>query len=171
MNEAMRYFYDVPVYRLKEDKYYDERAAYIRNVLYPPHGPTAETRKKLLAKDPHADDFIIGRLQSSYGGPWRFNEAIGYIRLYFFGSQIRGEYYAVQRKRIIRTRTKTFEYLAHKVVPELDIPASAESKDIYAVILEYLHRCQTELKPRYVDIGLFCAVGPYVDWRALYNGA
>ena len=55
-------------------------------------------------------------------GTWRFNEIIGYVRLYFRGSQVLGEYYAVKRSRHVLTRHKTLIRRTHKLGPEHQIP-------------------------------------------------
>ena len=33
-------------------------------------------------------------------GPWYFNEIIGYLRLHFLGSQVRGEYFGSKKKKL-----------------------------------------------------------------------
>jgi hypothetical protein len=80
------YFFDVPVYRLREDRYYDERDRYIDNAMFPPSSPYSERLREEARKNPNIA--FKDHLQNSYGGPWRYNEIIGYIRLHFLGSQI-----------------------------------------------------------------------------------
>lgn len=145
----MKYFFDVPVYRIPEGQYNRERDAYIEANL-----------------NQNAD--IRDHFWRSYGGCWQFNEIIGYIRLHFLGSQVRGEYFGVNKKRIVRTRTRTFEHLTHKLAPEVDILQPLTSESILAAVREYLENCKKELPLRHIDTVLFEVIAEHVDWRALY---
>ena len=162
-----RFFYDVPVYRLTEEKYYRDREEYVDKALFPKDLPF---RDELIRRDKADSDLNLrsrGHLAESYGGPWRFNEIIGYIRLHFLGTQVRGEYYGVQRKRIVRTRRKTLLWQAWKLAWEREIPNSASSEQIYSIVLEYIDSCRSELKHRYVDASGLEKIGPHVDWKSL----
>lgn len=167
-----RYFYDVPVYRLTETAYIEQQSAYCdRNekiiwAAAPPRDQLDETAIKSLTE---LSATFRRHNWLSYGGMWRFNEAIGHIRLHFSGSQIRGEYYAVKRRRIVRTRTKRFEYHTHKLAPELTLPDRMTSDAIFAKVLQYVTACRKELPRRYVDAALLETIGPHVDWLALYR--
>lgn len=145
------YFFDVPVYRIEEDKYYSERDRWIDQILFPPNDPYSSKRREKELQDRNS---LVGSrdcLERSYGGCWRYNETIGYIRLHFLGSQIRGEYYGVQKKRIVRTRTKILEYQTWKLAPEIEIPPQSKSEEIFGLIIEYVDDCRKELKGRFVD--------------------
>jgi hypothetical protein len=152
------YFFDVPVYRLPEDRYYTERSAFVERLMRP-------------IGDTQLDAEFRGHLEQMYGGPWQFNEIIGYIRLFFLGSQVRGEYWGVQRKRFVRTRKKTMLWLEQKLVPEMEIPSNASSAETLKIISEYLRRCKAHLKGRVVDDSLFATLGPFVNWNALIASA
>ena len=169
MPDPIKFFYDVPVYRLPADEYYRQRKRYIEDNLFPPNLPY---RNELIAEDqadPKPNSFMRDHLAKSYGGMWQFNEIIGYIRLHFLGTQVRGEYYAVLRKRIVRTRQKVLEYHTWKLVPEREVWDSSSSDKIYSVILDYIEDCRSELKNRYIDSSILESIGPYVDWKALYD--
>lgn len=164
-----RYFFDVPVYRLAREKYYNERDAYVEESLFPTNSLFVEAARVRDKTDPRQNDMIRSNSQRSYGGCWEFNEIIGYIRLHFLGSQVRGEYYTVRRKRIVRTRTKTFEYQTWKLAPEIGIPNPPTQAGILDAIREYLDDCKKELPRRHADTSMFEAVAPHVDWLALYR--
>ena len=158
-----RYFYDIPVYRLTKEKYSRDQEEYIDKRVYgTPFRMECSLRDELASQQ-------RAHLWKNYGGTWLFNEIIGYIRLHFCGTQVRGEYYAVQRKRIVRTRRKQLEYRTWKLAPEREVPSSASSEVIYQLVLEYLDACRKQLKPRYVDTSGFERVGPYINWNALYH--
>lgn len=156
---AISYFFDVPVYRLPEEAYYAARDLYVAEVM-------DGTRRSA-----EADRAFKAHLEKGYGGPWTYNEIIGYIKLFFMGSQVRGEYFQVDAKRIVKTRTKTMWLVAHKLAPELEIPRAADSAEILAVIRRYLKNCERELPRRYVDLEMFDAIAPYVNWRQLWLDA
>ena len=166
---SIRYFYDIPVYRLHEEKYNRKRDAYIEGVIYPKDSPFNDELRGREAADPNCNIAMRDHLQRSYGGCWQFNEIIGYIRLHFLGAQVRGEYFAVRKKRIVRTRTKILEYRTHKLAPEMDIPYPFTNHGIYTTIVEYLSACRQELPSRHVDTALFEVVGPHINWRGLLN--
>lgn len=164
------FFYDVPVYRLFEAEYYRQREEFIEKTLYPPSDPlTATTRRALKAKDPNAEDFMRDHLAKAYGGPWRFNEIVGFIRLHFLGAQIRGEYWATEAKRIVRTRHKVFEWKTWKLAPERELPANATDAEIFAAVKGYLLACEKELKGRFIDRELLEVIGPRLDWRSFFG--
>jgi hypothetical protein len=162
-------FFDVPVYRIEEDRYYAEMKAHIDRTMYPPDASWVEDAQELAKREPNVENSFRHRAQRSYGGSWRYNEIIGYIRLHFLGDQIRGEYNGVTRKRIVRTRTKVYEFQTWKLALEMDVPSSSSSEEIFALVKQYVADCQRELKKRYVDTEMFDAVGPYLDWRRLYG--
>lgn len=164
---SVRYFYDIPVYRLPDVRYYRERDEYIEGLIYPKDSPFNEAIIAKEAADPNCNIANRNHLQRSYGGCWQFNEIIGYIRLHFFGSQVRGEYFTVRKKRVVHTRTKTLEYHTWKLAPEADIPYPFTNQDIYTTVLEYLSACRKKLPRRHIDTELFEIIGPHVDWCGL----
>ena len=164
---ATRHFYDIPVYRLPEERYYRERDEYIDGVLFPKDSPDSQSLREREAADPNYNITIRDHLQHSYGGCWTFNEIIGYVRLHFLGSQVCGEYFAVRKKRIVRTRTKVLEYRTWKLAPEVEIPFPHTSQGIYDAVLEYLADCRKELPGQYVDTKLFEVIAKHVDWLGL----
>jgi hypothetical protein len=129
----VRYFLDLPVYRITEDRYYNDRAAFVDRILFPHDASYSEQRRVDEKKNPGSLAGIRDHFEKAYGGCWRYNEIIGYIRLHFLGSQIRGEYYGINRRRIVRTRTRQLEYMTWKLAPEVDIPLDATDSDIFAM--------------------------------------
>lgn len=89
--------------------------------------------------------------------------------MYILGDQIRGEFWRVKAKRIVRSRKKVFEYDTWKLVPEIDIPEEANNVEIFCLINEYLSDCKKELKGRYIDTSRLDIIGPFIDWRSFVN--
>ena len=163
-----KYFFEVPVYRLVREKYYEQRERFIEDTIDQFFPGSA---RKLLESQRDRKINLIDHLETQYGGPWNFNEIIGFIRLHFLGSQIRGEYFAVTAKRITRTRKKIFKWQTHKLAPEISVPFEATNLEIWNLIKEYVRDCGEEVKGRYVDTECLDVLGLYVDWRSfLFEG-
>ncbi len=143
---SVRYFLDLPVYRLAEDQYYQDRKAHLDQTLFPPGSPYSEQRRADEKENPGSLAGIRGYFEKSYGGRWRYNEIVGYIRLHFLGSQVRGEYYRVNRRRIVRTRTKQLECRTWKLAPEVEVPPDATYAEIFAAVVQYIDDCRAEVK-------------------------
>jgi hypothetical protein len=136
--------------------------------MYPKSNPYSDAIRDQHKKDPGLKIAFKDHLSQVYGGSWRYNEIIGYIRLHFLGSQIRGEYFGVRSKRIVRTRKKVLEYKTWKLAVEMDIPGDSTNEQILKLIREYIDDCRKELKGRHIDSELIEIIGPYVDWRRFW---
>ena len=168
---GIKYFYDVPVYRLPKEKYYSQMEQHIEDKLVPKTSSLVDKMRKSDNENPNGNDWFRSHLATSFGGAWQYNEIIGYIRLHFLGTQIRGEYHAVNKKRIVKTRKKQIEYITSKLAPEIDLPRYSTSKEIYKLIIQYLYGCKKELKNRYIDMEIFKVIGQHVDWLSFYKNA
>ena len=165
----LKYFFDIPVYRLTRDKYYLERDEYIDKTLYPMNSAYSEQLRIQDEKNPNRNDAFKNHLENYYGGCWEFNEIIGYIRLHFLGSQVRGEYFGVNKKRIIRTRKKTFEYKTWKLAPEVDITFPLSQSGILKATRDYIQDCKKELPNRYIDDSMFETLAKHINWMDCFK--
>jgi len=156
------YFHDLPAYRLTEEAYYKARDKEIAAFV-------ADARKGLAPSLEREKELTKDMEQHYYDkySPWDFNEIIGYVRLHFMGSQVRGEYFGVKRDRLVRTRTKTLVHQTPKLAPEHEIPRDATNEQILQVILDYVDACRKEERSRYLDSSWLHSVGPFIDWNAL----
>ena len=161
-----KFFCTLPVYRVTEEKYYKDREKYLEESLY--LGCDTELTRQFFAENPSQKTMAEEHLIFKYGGPWEFNEVIGYIKLHFVGTQIRGEYWSVEAKKIVRTRKKIFKYRTHKLATEKSVDISSNS-NIYDTVVNYIESCKKELKGRYVDDSLFLTTGKFIDWKSLIN--
>ena len=64
---------DIPVYRLPEEKYYKEMEIFVEK---------EKIKYRLHEENENYKDVII-LWRNQYGGPWEFNEIIGWIRYTF----------------------------------------------------------------------------------------
>jgi hypothetical protein len=166
---ASRYFFDLPVYRLSSDEYYAARSTYIDNAIFRPGTPDEPYFRQREKVNPGCHDTFRDHLERSYGGCWDFIEIIGYIRLHFLGNQVRGEYFAVARKRIVRTRTKTLEFQTWTLAPEVDIEHPCGSVEVLAAVQQYIRDCGRKLPKRLIDTTQFDKLAPHINWGSLYR--
>lgn len=157
-----KYFMVIPVYRLQEERYYLEMDRDFNKSI--PSTWDDSFRQN------HPD--LVRQLQhnhrKTYGGDWEFNEIIGYIKLYFMGTQVRGEYWSTDSKRKIRTRKKQFEYKTHKLHAETEIRKKTNA-GVLAAVHEYLDGCKKEVKSGYIDLREFEALKNHLDWKSLFE--
>jgi len=156
------YFFVVPVYRLQEEKYYSEMNSDFEKQI------SEAWDDSFRQNNP---DLVRGWQQhhrSSYGGDWEFNEIIGYIKLYFMGTQVRGEYWSTIPRSKIRTRRKLFEYKTHKLYVECEVRETT-NEGVLSAVHEYLIGCKKQLRNRYVDLREFDALKIHLDWKSLFE--
>ena len=163
------YFYDLPVYRLAEDNYYEAREKYTKDIIFPKDATNILKLQQLENNNPKINDALRLHLEKSYGGAWRYNEIIGYIRLHFLGTQIRGEYFAPNKKRIVRTRNRTIDFQTWNLIPEIDIQRPINNVTILHAVNVYIQGCRKKLSRRYIDTELFDALSPHINWLTLFN--
>ena len=156
------YFHDLPVYRLPEEAYHASRDKFVADFV-------ADTVRNSNPKPEPVKRLTDNIKQHDYDkhGPWRFNEIIGYVRLHFLGSQVRGAFFSVSRKRLVLTRQKTLVYQTHKLAPEHQVPRDATNEQILQVITEYVDACRKEKPRRYFDDSWLRTVGPFIDWNGV----
>lgn len=154
-----QFFFDIPVYRLSEKKYYLEQDTNSRKI-YKYFYLKSEIRIPTISHEQFLE------LPTSRPDMWRYNEIIGYIRLYILGHEIRGEYYQHKALKIYKTRKKHFIYKTHKLAAEISI-LHQNDMQIYELVLKYLQKCELELKKRYIDIEHFKEIGQYVQWNLM----
>lgn len=160
-----RYLFDLPVYRIQQDRYDGQRASDVEAQL-------DKMRQSVAGFEPsEATKLRIQEHQYQTYGPWIFNEIIGYIRLHFLGNQVRGEYFSAEKKRNPISRHKVFTYRTWKLAPEVTIWGKSPTNDeIFAAVREYVRDCRAELqRDRYIDDEILERLGPHLDWQQLFR--
>lgn len=154
------FFFDLPVYRVTEKEYEKEWG----------NSPQNKTLKNLYSLSKELKIEAESAMRIEFGGPWKYNNIIGYMSLYIHGSQIRGEYYSSNKKRILRKGRGTIVYKAHKLAIEVDLDiCSKDNSVIFKQIKSYIKSCIVDInkyrkKKRSVDTTNFDKVGKYIDW-------
>lgn len=151
------FIYDIPVYRTTSIRH--ER-------------DSAQLAKSALTMSLNIDESVYRDLyeQILHDLPcYRYNEIVGYIRLHFLGTQIRGEYYCSFKYKSVRSKTKIYSFKSHKLASEVSIDDTDSDGVIYAAIIKYISACRKEIPRRHVDTDLFEKLGPHVRWAELYK--
>ncbi|WP_417277832.1 hypothetical protein [Celeribacter sp.] len=163
---ADTYFFDLPVYRISEEHYYQ----LIENRK---EKQFDRMRARIEGYEPseHLKQSFGHHIDGKYG-PWQFNEIIAYIRLHFLGSQIRGEYFSSEKQRNGLNRKKVFTFRTWKLAPEVDLGFARRysNQGIWSSIQEYVALCKKELsRSRVIDDSILNTIGPHMDWVALLD--
>jgi len=166
-NNPETYFFDIPIYwcevasfNAKYDqklKSYEEKAKEYLSAKGLEFKPNEEDRRRT---------HIILWARSMC--PWRFNQIVGWIRVYRFGNQLRGEYWLIKakrfgwqlRKRQFIPRGKAFEMCPNK---------EESAEEIFKRMIQNLRTFNKELRGRVIDLESFENLGRYVDWRRLVD--
>lgn len=154
-----KYFVELPVYRLSENEYFLEQES-----CHKKYFEESFTKNKQVKSTISFEDYF--EKARRFDDIWRYNEIVGYIVLYISGHQIRGEYYQHNVTNIKKTKKKHFVYKTHKLVTEINILKMSD-EEIYTSIINYIDRCEKELKNRYIDSDTFRQIGKYIRWNSL----
>ncbi len=72
-----KFFFDIPVYRLTEERYYEERDAYVDKRMFPGPPQCDEDKKLYFENHPEKKIYHESYIINNYGGAWDYNEVIG----------------------------------------------------------------------------------------------
>lgn len=147
-----KYLFEIPVYRLSESDYYKKMNDYKNSI---------NSKMPMPKSDEH--------LCKQYGGDWRYNETIGFLRFYRYGgNQIRCDYTETDAIKKTRTRKKLFEKVSDSYCNE-QFSVSASNTDLAKSIRSAVEHCEYRLKKkrRVLDKELFENTVDFIDWKLL----
>jgi hypothetical protein len=163
MKIIQRYFFEIPLYRVqKEDfnrQYERDKEQYLSEFQAKFEFPVSEAVLRRVEQD----------FWETYGGPWHFNQAIGWLRLYVLGTQIRADIWlhharrygrAIPHKRY-RISGQRFEYSAMFRSPD----------EIRSDLRRELLELQKDLGNGrfYLDLECFDQLADLIDWGRLVD--
>lgn len=144
--------FEIPAYRLGENSYYEKMSSHVFLTNQDKDYPIDE-----------------GYLRKQFGGDWRYNEIIGFLRFYRYGqNQIRCEYWETDAKKKVRTRKKQFVQISDSYCREPFSP-TASNAELANVMKSAVEHCEQRLKKRILDRELFDATVDLIDWKALLS--
>jgi hypothetical protein len=163
-----QYIFDVPIYRKSKNDFKAEiNAEFAKHVEWmissDPHQRPLNSETKIRGKD---------SIVRKYGGPWQFNQIIGWLRLFAEGYTIGGHLWWVDAQRLNRRMlNKRLKLITPSDVLHVRF-LNESSTELFNKLLERFTAMtkESKYKNRYIDLDVFCRVGPIIDWRALLDG-
>lgn len=147
-----KYLFEIPVYRLTESDYYKKLNDYKNGI-------------NSNMEVPMSDAY----LKNQYGGDWRYNEIIGFLRFFRYGSsQIRCDYTETDAVNKTRTRRKVFEKISDSYCTE-PFAISSSNMGLAKCMKSAVEHCEIRLKKknRFLDKELFENTVDFIDWKSL----
>lgn len=156
MASPEQFFFELPIYRCSVEEHSNLLARQKERFL---HDIGADPVRRPESYASAEDSFDKERWY-----PWRFNEVIGWIRLYRYGSDIRGELWLSRAKRQSPRGRKKYAHNGNAFQLHLD-PADSDPQ-IAIAVLDELRRLQRDrqFKRRFIDLECFQTVAPFILW-------
>jgi hypothetical protein len=161
-------FFEIPIYRVSKEDFNKE--------LFQEKRKIEKSLDYILEEFPDKFDNKVNEILDLKSYCYDYNEIIGWIVLFTYGNQIRGEYYFekdLKKKNNLKNkinrglRAKRFGLIG-KAFAEISV------KDNFTNIseqlierLESINENNELLKNRYIDIHKLKNIVKYIDWQAL----
>jgi len=161
------FLFDIPIYWCDEASF---NARYEKKLKTYEEREKKDLRAKGLEYEPSENDRRLSHkiLWEKSMGPWRFNQIVGWVRVYRLGDQLRGEYWSIKAKRFgWQLRKKCFipQGKAFEIWPG----DKETTKQIFNRICQRLRTFENELRGRVIDLESFENLGRFVDWCRLIS--
>lgn len=161
MIPSSRYFFDVPIYRCSPDQHESWIAEEKRKSLQP-FEETRDTAPESLAISKQWFD-------EWHWYPWRYNETVGWVRLYALGAQIRADLWYVKAKRVVRETRKRIFFIGKQF--EISFRLTDLEPEIGLAVLEELRgmKRQSRFRNRFIDLESFELIALHLNWNELLS--
>lgn len=167
-----KYFFEIPIYRCAPEKHSAEM-----DDLHEKTTRSFDNQEAILPDYDYSHLIQARFLRQHY--LYEYNETIGWIRLYIFGTQIRGRYYfesdpknpEFYKKRIAKGIRKK-RFIDCDKAFELSINRELKSDEIFRELVQELERLNKNESPftkRYFDLQQLKNIGQFIEWRKLVN--
>lgn len=159
MPGPQKFFFEIPIYRCTFEAHTEliarEKDEYLRCIGADP----------ITKPDSYANSVASFDKERWYS--WRFNEVVGWLRLYRYGSQIRGELWFVRSKRLLPRGQKNYEYFGKAF--ELHFSPTDSDDQIATALLDELQKLQgtRQFKKRFIDLECFQTAALLIQWGKL----
>lgn len=159
-----RYLLDVPVYRESEDAFHAHLAEAIEARLV----RTFDAQGISRSAAPDSAARIEERVRVELHAPWKFNQIIGWIRVYTLGASVRGESWWTSETRVRRKPAQrriefsgnAFELTFHDQENDATIAREVRSA-LLASVRDFARRGLS------LDLEAFDNVAPLLPWNSL----
>jgi len=162
-----KYIFDIPVYRKSHSEFDAEISTALAKRIE--HILSHDPERRRLDRETHHR--LHHAVIAESGGPWQFNQIVGWLRLFVEGSKIGCHPWWVNAKRLSR-RMRNKRFYLKTTSDVLGIRLRNEtSNEIFDILLKRLSEKAEEppYKNRYVDLAVFRRVGPFIDWRGMLD--
>lgn len=161
-----KYLFDLAIYRLSEDHFIERYKSDLEKKFF-----KIWPDQERYAVSKELQQSIENHFWETYGMPWRFNQVIGWLRIYSLGSQVRGELWLTEAKRLVRRRSPPPVRWKGKAF-ELHTSSEESSEQILSNIRREINRAMKDLgrKQLVIDLECFENVAPKLDWKYLLHG-
>ena len=159
MTHSDQTFSEIPIYRCSPDKHESWFVGEKKKSLLPFEATRDTAPESLAISKQWFDEW--------HWYPWRYNEVIGWLRLYALGGQIRAELWFVKAKRIVRETRKRIFFVGKAF--EISFRSTDQNPEIGELVLRTLRdlKRQPLYRKRYVDLECFELVAKHLDWQGL----
>jgi hypothetical protein len=158
------YFFEIPIYRCSEERFLSRRDKALVEHLKWLADVIGVSRERAPVNYNNTESSFI----DSYGGPWRYNQIIGWLRMSVGCSSIAADLWLCDAKRYARRmRYKRFYYRGTVLVAQSLRDLSSER--ILFQIMSRLREYNLAWRKRRIVLDLDCLarIGPSVDWRSM----
>jgi len=152
-------FFEIPIYRTSIENYCIE----MNNMREKYYGQFPGSRAGRYFEG-YAD-----LIERTHWYPWNYNETIGFLNLYIFGSQLRVDFWLIPNQRISKGIHKK-KFINYGKILEAQIDKTKSSVEIFEWIVSELSDLEKrKFKRRHFDLRAFKVLGRYIDWKTLSN--
>ncbi len=166
------YFFEIPIYRVSRERYGKEVEVEKEKLLAPLRDLWNSVSSKPV-EESEAYQYVKNNFDREHGTHvWRYNQAIGWLRLFASDhSHIRVDYYWVKGRITKNLKNKLFRYCFEEKTFELDILPAMTSHEIYLLLRQRLEELMGKepFRKYYIDLEPFQNISPFIDWRALLD--
>lgn len=153
---ANNHFLEIPIYRCTHEAHGVARNLRLERYCGSAGSVSAEARKRL---EEHVSEHFLSC--------WEYNEAIGWLRVFWLDHQLRGEYHLAREKRLYLGGRRTYEACGKAF--EAWVHDDATSADIFTMLRKHIAQFAREWPlsgRRPIDTRALERIGPHVDWRS-----
>jgi hypothetical protein len=159
MSNPERFFLEIPIYRCPVEKHTKELERKKQQFIEP------LLKTKDIAPESYNNAEVWWSESKWY--PWKFNEIIGWLRLFVFSSQIRGQLW-YSRARRINPRSKNTIYCIGNVFEHAFTQGQSDSEISSELMAELtLFQKRKSMKGRFLDLDCYLSIESSVNWHKL----
>lgn len=158
-----KFFFEIPIYRCSQEKFHNDYDRDLNN-----HLDTIWPNGERYSLSRHTVEFAKQHFWERYGAPWNFNQAVGWLRLFVTGSQIRADLWFTNAKKLLRWPKHRQISLIGKGF-ELTFWPEDSTPQIYETVLNELVEFEKHFRGGRLKLDLECFknIGTHINWRAL----